>query len=238
MNSKGQAGLEYLMTYGWALILIVSVAGILFFVLSPPTSSITFRVDTTNFLMRSNNVVPGTTDALSTYTVEIQNASGRAMTITGLTPTGLSYVTTPSGCVPDCTTPISLPSGGILKITGNMTGYSTANTGSIAIDYSTAGYTRTANIQASGKIPGVTGGGSSTCPNGVCLAGEICPADASGCAHQLCKTVACTNGCVYANIADTGTDPGFCAPPSTGCTPNPSEACACNGLGACTSHAP
>ena len=39
MFSRAQAGLEYLMTYGWALVLIVTVAGVLFFVMAPPTGS-------------------------------------------------------------------------------------------------------------------------------------------------------------------------------------------------------
>jgi len=39
LNSKAQAGLEYLMTYGWALVLIVTVAGVLFFVMAPPTNN-------------------------------------------------------------------------------------------------------------------------------------------------------------------------------------------------------
>ncbi len=39
MNSKAQAGLEYLMTYGWALIMIATVIGVLVFLVGTPTAT-------------------------------------------------------------------------------------------------------------------------------------------------------------------------------------------------------
>jgi len=42
MNRKAQASLEYLMTYGWALVLIATVIGVLVFIASTPESEITF----------------------------------------------------------------------------------------------------------------------------------------------------------------------------------------------------
>ena len=39
MNSKAQAGLEYLMTYGWALIMIATVIGVLVFLVGTPTET-------------------------------------------------------------------------------------------------------------------------------------------------------------------------------------------------------
>ena len=42
MKTKAQAALEYLMTYGWALIIIATVIGILVFVASPTDSGTTF----------------------------------------------------------------------------------------------------------------------------------------------------------------------------------------------------
>ena len=43
MNKKTQAGIEYLMTYGWALILVVTVIGVLVFIVSTPIQDVTFR---------------------------------------------------------------------------------------------------------------------------------------------------------------------------------------------------
>ncbi|MBN1941161.1 MAG: hypothetical protein JW772_03185 [Candidatus Diapherotrites archaeon] len=41
MNSRAQSGLEYLMTYGWGLIIIVTVAAVLFFLFAPPEDQFT-----------------------------------------------------------------------------------------------------------------------------------------------------------------------------------------------------
>lgn len=41
MDNKGQAALEYLMTYGWALIVIAIVVGVLVFIVTTPTDVVT-----------------------------------------------------------------------------------------------------------------------------------------------------------------------------------------------------
>ena len=56
MNSHAQAGLEYLMTYGWALVIIVTVVGVLFAVISPPTSSFTCASSNPKIILESYNV--------------------------------------------------------------------------------------------------------------------------------------------------------------------------------------
>ncbi|MBN1940546.1 MAG: hypothetical protein JW772_00020 [Candidatus Diapherotrites archaeon] len=54
MFSRSQAGLEYLMTYGWALVLIVSVASVLFFVFAPPQQEFLCRSsDPTKIVLES-----------------------------------------------------------------------------------------------------------------------------------------------------------------------------------------
>ncbi len=71
MNSKAQAGLEYLMTYGWALILIAAVIGVLVFVTSSPDSDITFSSsDPTKIMIKSGNLYA------ATITVIVQNITG------------------------------------------------------------------------------------------------------------------------------------------------------------------
>lgn len=60
MNSKSQAALEYLMTYGWALVLIVTIASVLFFVVAPPTSQFSCASsDPTKIVLRSVNPPAG-----------------------------------------------------------------------------------------------------------------------------------------------------------------------------------
>ena len=39
MDSKGQEALEYILTYGWALIVIVIVVGVLIFIVSTPSGN-------------------------------------------------------------------------------------------------------------------------------------------------------------------------------------------------------
>ncbi len=57
MNSRGQAALEYLMTYGWALVIIVVVAGILFFIMSSPAGGVSCTSsDPTKMPIQSSNV--------------------------------------------------------------------------------------------------------------------------------------------------------------------------------------
>ncbi|MBN1940544.1 MAG: hypothetical protein JW772_00010 [Candidatus Diapherotrites archaeon] len=57
MNSRSQAGLEYLMTYGWALVLIVSVASVLFFVMKSPEDTFVCRSsDPTKIIVESYNL--------------------------------------------------------------------------------------------------------------------------------------------------------------------------------------
>ena len=54
MKNKAQAGLEYLMTYGWALVIIVTVIGVLFLVIGSPTNKFTCKsTDPTKIVLQS-----------------------------------------------------------------------------------------------------------------------------------------------------------------------------------------
>jgi hypothetical protein len=80
MNSRGQAALEYLMTYGWALVIIVVVAGILFFIISSPSGGVSCSSnDPTKFPVVSSNVI--STD--STSEIKLTNGTGGQITVTG-----------------------------------------------------------------------------------------------------------------------------------------------------------
>ncbi len=81
---KGQAAMEFLMTYGWAILVVLIVIGALayFGVLSPSTllpEKCTFPVSLscTDFYVTTN-----------TITVLLQNGAGRDMTVRGVTATG------------------------------------------------------------------------------------------------------------------------------------------------------
>ncbi len=157
-NKKAQAGLEYVMTYGWVLLLIVTVATMLFFVFSPPVSTTIFSSsDPTKILLRASNV-SGTNAE-----IQLQNVTGGKIQITGITPTNYNNCT-----INGSTSSISVGGGNIMKL--NCAAQSD-NKGSIKIDYTDyAGLQRTVIINAGGT----TSGTASLCGNGSLDSGELC----------------------------------------------------------------
>lgn len=72
MDGKAQAGLEYLMTYGWALILIATVIGILVAVVIAPSSNVTFTSSAPTKIMLKG----GTQNQAGEAEVVAQNITG------------------------------------------------------------------------------------------------------------------------------------------------------------------
>ena len=135
MNSKAQAGLEYLMTYGWALILVVTVIGVLVFIVSTPVDDVVFRSsDPTKLMLKGASVLAGAAQ------IKLQNITGGKITITALTSDnylGLKI----NGQDP----PLEIGAGGELLLEG------TGTTGTITVEYTDfAGIGRTATITGSG----------------------------------------------------------------------------------------
>jgi len=77
MNSKAQSSLEYLLTYGWALILITTVISILIFIVSSPSLQVTFSSSNPLKILIKSNLV----DDLGNVTVIAQNLTGGKITI-------------------------------------------------------------------------------------------------------------------------------------------------------------
>jgi len=85
MNRKGQAALEYLMTYGWALIVIAIVVGVLIFIISTPVAGVVCNSsDPTKMILKQYTV---TTEGTPREIV-LQNATGGEITIASGTPSG------------------------------------------------------------------------------------------------------------------------------------------------------
>lgn len=96
MNQRAQSSLEYLMTYGWAMILISTVVGVLAFVVVSPTENFQCVVSQpTKFLMKGVNVPASTYDAPGDYWVSrsdspehtkiiLQNVTGGKIIITSV----------------------------------------------------------------------------------------------------------------------------------------------------------
>lgn len=76
MSARAQAGLEYLMTYGWALVLIAALVGVLVFIFTPPQEGIVFSSDSREFVVVSGKVEPEA--GSDSVTLILRNLSGDA----------------------------------------------------------------------------------------------------------------------------------------------------------------
>ena len=74
MNQRGQSALEYLMTYGWALIVIAIVVAVLIFVTSGATGGVTCQSQSTGLILKESAVGGGTAG------LTVLNATGGAIT--------------------------------------------------------------------------------------------------------------------------------------------------------------
>lgn len=226
MNFRAQAGLEYLMTYGWALVIIVTVVGVLFTVVNPPSNQVSFSVDSRNFIVKSSNTVSGSPP---TFTVEIMNISGKQISISQVTTDNftLTYPTCETSCA------ISISSGQSVKITGSFSSY--PDSGTIAVSYRMDSYNKTMSILAKGKIAGSV---PSSCGDGVCEAAETCTADNSSCiTPPICyssSSAMCIKGCKYpVPIVGGSPDPGRCDATHGSQNCPGGVDCVCDGDGTC-----
>jgi len=76
-KNNAQAALEYLLTYGWALILIATVIGVLVFVVMTPSSTVVFSSSNPTKIM-----LKGGTITSSTAEIRLQNITGGNIEIT------------------------------------------------------------------------------------------------------------------------------------------------------------
>lgn len=187
-KDKAQAGLEYLMTYGWALILIVSTASILFLIFSPPASQVVFKTDQQNIFVRSSNVTPPQDGTPAKFTVEFQNGTGRPIVIKKITPPSVMAVASPPNCETSCS--LSVPSGGTVKVEGEIASdYSGA--ASLQIDYEIDSYSKTLLIEAKGNLPVAAAAGPLGAPPAV----------------ELCEVAGDEDGDGFADCLDTANCP-------------------------------
>jgi uncharacterized protein (UPF0333 family) len=74
VNKKGQAALEYLMSYGWALIVIAIVVGVLIVISGQSTAGIVCKSPTSDIFLQTYDVSPGRIQ------LSLQNSAGVAIT--------------------------------------------------------------------------------------------------------------------------------------------------------------
>jgi len=165
MESTAQAGLEYLMTYGWALVLIVTLVAALVFVVGEPQEASFSSSDPGKIMVKQGGVSGNEAE------IVMQNITGGVIKIRQINVTCAG-----SGCAingqsfpPNQTISptIDIPAGGELHITGILhTGAET-----VSIQYTDfAGLDRSVNVGVSG---GEVQAGVCT-DTGDCESGEFC----------------------------------------------------------------
>lgn len=81
MDKRGQAALEYLMTYGWALIVIAIVVGVLVFIVSSPAGNIVCNSsDPAKILVKASQISSTATAGSSIGTIKLTNLTGGDIT--------------------------------------------------------------------------------------------------------------------------------------------------------------
>jgi len=124
------------MTYGWALVLIVTVAAVLFFVFSPGSSSQAYFSSSTptKIVVRTGTIEGGTAK------IQLQNATGGKINISEVS----------GGCmIAEGTIPLDVGGGGIISLECPA---SVGQMDSVLITYTDfAGAQRSASITASGR---------------------------------------------------------------------------------------
>ncbi|MBL7160267.1 MAG: hypothetical protein ISS93_00240 [Candidatus Aenigmarchaeota archaeon] len=143
-NKKGQAAMEYLMTYGWAILIVIIVAAVLFSlgIFNPSTYTTTIAtgfnphsVPAGGFKISSGGVI----------TMQLTNGAGATISITaggaGVGGSHVNAITSPA-------TPITVAPGQTMQLV-YTTGASTLTSGS--------GYSANANITYTNVDSGLTG---------------------------------------------------------------------------------
>ena len=91
---RGQAAMEFLMTYGWAILAAIIVVGVLWYIIGNPGNlagnTFTMQPPIDGVAMSAPAAAPGV------MTLEIRNGVGKSISVTELTVTGCgSYVAVP-----------------------------------------------------------------------------------------------------------------------------------------------
>jgi len=129
MRRKGQAAMEFLMTYGWAILAAIIAIGVLYLIIGNPSN-----LAGDNFQISSPFVKSAQSATTSGVTIEIKNGAGESVNVTDVTITNCGSYTTPT-VVADAgiqafIVPCTLTSGDRVK-------------GDVTISYTTIGSTVT-----------------------------------------------------------------------------------------------
>jgi hypothetical protein len=130
MGFKAQAGLEYLVTYGWALVIVATLVGAIFFVQGPSDGAIFSSSDPSKMPLLSGSVFNGSASFV------LKNITGGTIKVIEISTGGDFFGGSLNGLEFGGITegsPLSVDSGGELRVTG--LGFVNNGTGSIEISY-------------------------------------------------------------------------------------------------------
>lgn len=140
-KKRGQAAMEFLMTYGWAILAAVIVVGVLWYMIGNPAN-----LAGNNFQMAAPIVGNAMNISTSAITMEVRNGASEAITVESVVldcgdNTGLST---------------AIPAGEmeVLTVSCNMTSGDRVSE-DVAIKYTTSGssVTQTATGSITGRVP-------------------------------------------------------------------------------------
>lgn len=119
-SKKGQAAMEFLMTYGWAiLVVLVAIGALAYFGVLSPDSMLPQK---TTFGPQISNVGDAFVQSDGSVQVALKNTGGFDLVVTGLSVTG--DCTGPSNIVPDLSSPgLTYPNGNTTVFSWNCGAY-------------------------------------------------------------------------------------------------------------------
>ncbi len=166
MEKKAQSALEYLMTYGWTLIVVAMVVGTLVFIIQPP-NEVSFTSTDNEMLLKDQAIVAGGGE--DSVTLAMLNATGGGISVTGILGTG-SFANTGGAPITvnnedPASAPVSVGAGSDILIEGIDAPTSGTVGGGVSITYQKrSGIAKTVSIEGTGSFGG--GDGAPSGPTG------------------------------------------------------------------------
>jgi len=157
MKNRGQAALEYLMTYGWALIVIAIVVGVLVFIVSSPAGDVVCSSSSPNKVnVKASQITTPVATGDPTGTILLTNLTGGDMTGVvcfgdGVFGTAAADIQIPTGdgCLASVTSGVEIT----LTPDASAAAGTTHTTSGIRMGYTDyAGLDRNATITCSGPV--------------------------------------------------------------------------------------
>jgi len=144
---KGQSALEYLMTYGWALIVIAIVIGVLIFVTSGATGGVVCQSSSTGIIVETQSITT------TTAGVVLRNATGQTLDQQDVTGGG-SFLT---ALAVDLTADANAAKNATFVVDNvvyddALVSGATLQNATLAVNYNISGLAATATITCSGTV--------------------------------------------------------------------------------------